>query len=329
MNVSGVSFSSDKKLSRCEQQYSYRYDEKLKKRVKTKGLYMGDILHRVIKTYRLKGDWEKTLRIWKKREWGKLFDEEREMYEENGLTPEIVYNLMSHYVEHWGEEDAEWKPLFVEQSFTLETKWGIPIRFICDYIAQKGKQIALFENKNKGKLPDVNERMLAPQPHSYAFLLSKLPQPIHVTTIIWDYIRTEPVPSPQLLKNGDISHRKINTDQRTYLKFLKDNDIKPEGEEAEAMNKYINGLPETLTLTRVTNHANLKVGERFVRDWLRRANRAKNIEFPTRNWNKQCHWDCDYLDLCRADMLGKPDRNTIIRRDFVTNIKKADDNGQN
>src|ERR1700734_2969779 len=112
MKVSGVSYSSDKKLARCEMQYSYRYDQKLQRRVKSKGLYMGDILHRLIETHRRKGNWMKVLKAWTKDEWGKLFDEEREDLEEKGLSPSIVKELMTHYTEHWAKDDAEWKPLF-------------------------------------------------------------------------------------------------------------------------------------------------------------------------------------------------------------------------
>jgi hypothetical protein len=326
MKVTGVSFSSDKKLVHCQQQYSYRYDEKLQKRIKSKGLFMGSVLHTLIETYRRKGDWEKRLRIWEKKEWKPLFDEEKEGYEEKGMTPKIVHDLMEHYVEHWGAEDLLWKPLFIEQAFEIPTKYGFPIRFKADYIAQKGKVIALFENKNKGDIPEGEERMLAPQPHSYAYLLTKLPQPIHVTRIVWDYIRTEKVPSPKILKNGDLSKREIKTDQRTYLKALKEAGIHPKGgEELIGLENFLKTLPETLTLTRVTNSVNLRVGEMFVRDWVARALQARDIKRPTRNWGRDCKWFCDYRTLCMADMLGTPDRNTIIKKDFVTHIKKAGD----
>ena len=322
MKVKTVSYSSDRKLARCEAQFFYRYEEKLRPRIKSKGLYMGSVLHDLLETRRRKGDWKKVFASFQK-QWNSLFDEEREMYEEKGMSPQHVKDLFTHYIEHWEAEDAEWKPLFVEQEFRLPTKYGITIIFKADYIAQRKGVIALFENKNKGDIPESEERMLAPQPHSYAYLLSKLPQPIHVSKIIWDYVKTEKIPSPQLLKNGTISKRKINTDQRTYLKFLKESGIQLKGDEAIGVQKFVDSLPETLTLARVTNSVNLKVGEMFVRDWIRRALRAREIKNPTRNWQKDCKWMCDYRTLCMADMLGTPDRNTIIARDFVTHIKKA------
>jgi len=143
---------------------------------------------------------------------------------------------------------------------------------------------------------------------------------------VWDYVRTDPVPVPELTKKGEISKRKINTDQRTYLRFLKENKIHPKTvDEATGIHNYVATLPETLSLQRVINRPNLKIGELFVRDWVERANRAKAIIRPTRNWDRTCAWSCDYKELCEADMLGKPDRNTIIKANYLVSIKGVDE----
>lgn len=329
MKVTGISFSSDHKLVRCERQYSYRYDEKLKTRVKSKGLYMGSIIHDLLEAYRLKKDWEKAFAKFKKEQWARLFDEEREKYEENGLTPELVRDLFSHYVEHWQPEDALLAPLYVEKDFelmvNLDASTRVPIRFKADYLAKSGKEIILFENKNKKTIPESDERILSPQPHCYCFLLSKLKPPIIVTKIVWDYIRTTPVPRPKILKNGNLSTRDINTDQRSYLLSLKEAGIHPKGDEVIGLENHLKTLPETLSLARVTNKPNLKIGESFVRDWVDRARRARGITRPTRNWRRDCKWDCDYMTLCQADLLGKPDRETIIKHDFVKSIKPVEE----
>lgn len=325
MKVSGVSYSSDKKLRRCEQQYSYRYDEKLKTRVKSKGLYMGDILHVLLEAYRKREDWELAFKLWKKSNWDKLFEEERERYIEDHFSPELTHDLMSHYVEHWGPKDKHLKPLFIEKDFELTTKKGLLIRFKSDYIVKDGNLTILWENKNKKELPDAKERILDPQVHSYCYLLSKLPEPIIIDRIMWDYIRTEPIPMPEMTKKGLISKRKMQTDRRHYLRFLKEHKIHPKNiDELIGINNFLDTLPETIALHRVMNRPNLRVGEMFVRDWIARAERAKLITRPTRNWQKSCSWECEYKLLCEADMIGKPDRNTIIKKDFIVNIKGAD-----
>lgn len=329
MRVTGISFSSDRKLVRCERQYSYRYDEKLKPRIKSKGLYMGSVLHDLMEAYRKKESWEKAFKKFKKEQWAKLFDEEREAYEEKGMTPEIIHDLFSHYVEHWEAEDALYEPLYIERAFEIMVKLDasvrIPIRFKADYIAKQGSEVVLFENKNKKEIPDSGERILSPQSHSYCYLLSKLKPPVIVTKVVWDYIRTTKVPAPQILKAGGLSKRKIETDRRSYLRVLKEAGIHPVGDEIIGLEKHLSGLPETLSLSRITNKPNLRVGESFVRDWIDRARRARSVVRPTRNWGKNCKWDCDYMGLCQADLLGKPDRETIVKKDFVLNIKRAEE----
>jgi hypothetical protein len=330
MRVSGVSYSSDRKLVRCDQQYSYRYDERLKPRVKKKGLYMGSWMHDLEEAYYR---WLQTgdraaisfgvgsiikpkYKQLKAESWDNLFDEEREMFEEKGFTPKIAYFLMKHYIEHWFPIEKDWEILHVEQSYELPTKFGFPIRWKADLVYKEEGRICLLETKNKEKMPDSNERIAAPQPHAYAFLLNKVG--IKVEKIVWNYVRTSPIPRPQVLKRGGLSIRKIQTDKRSYLLSCEEAGLKPN-------KSFLESLPETLSLMRVTNVANLKLGELFVRDWVDRAKRAREITRPTRNWNRDCKWSCDYTDLCLADMMGKTDRNHEIKKNFVQ-IK--DDRGE-
>lgn len=324
MRVSGISFSSDRKLKRCELQYSYRYDEKLKPRIKSKGLFTGDWLHQLYQAHYLKQDWKKAFKKIKAEMWDKLFDEEKERYEEKGFTPEIAYSLMDHYVEHWAEQESAWKILHVEKDYEIVTKAGFPVRFKTDLIFQEKNRLVLLETKNKKEIPDPAERILEPQVHTYCYLLSKVG--IKIDRILWNYIRTSPVPRPQILKNGGLSKRKINTDRRGYLLSLKEAGIHPKTEDERlGIENHLASLPETLSLDRVYNVPNLKVGEMFVRDWYQRAKRAMLITRPTRNWSADCKWDCDYMGLCQADMLGKPDRNAIIKKDFVTSIRPVEE----
>jgi hypothetical protein len=306
-------------------QYSYRYDQKLKKRVKKKGLYMGDFMHQLEEAYfknlmsSKNPAWQKRFKAVEKELWAPLFDEEKEQYEEDGFTPKVAFDLMSHYDEHWRPADSKCRVIEVEGEYDLVTKYGFPVRWKSDRILRDGKDLVLMETKNKKNIPTAEERILAGQTHGYCFLLSK--KGIKINRIIWDYVRTEPVPRPKIKKDGSLSERKINTDQRGYLLSLKEAGIHPKGDEAIGVQNYLDSLPETLSLERIPSIPNLKVGELFVRDWVERALRARDIKRPTRTWNRDCKWGCDYYLLCQADMTGKPDRNTIIKRDFVVNIK--------
>ena len=331
MIVTGISHSSDKKLSHCEQQYSYRYDEKLKPKLKAKGLYMGDWMHQLYQAHYLflarksKETWEKAFKRIKAKMWDELFDEQKELYEEKGFSCELAHDLMGHYVEHWDPQEKHWKILAVEGSYEMNVKsLGVPIRFILDLIIEEKGLLCLVETKNYDTIPDASQRILNPQPHSYCYLYWKKTGQ-RIQRIIWNYVRTSPVTSPTINKDGSISKRKIETDQRTYLKFLKENKIHPVGEEGIQLQAYIDRLPPTLSLERVSNAPNYRVGEMFVKDWIERARRAREIKRPTRTFDRSCTWMCDYYSLCLADMTGKPDRNTIIKKDFIDAKKLQED----
>lgn len=322
MKVTSVSYSSDKKLVRCDQQYSYRYDDGLKPRVKKEGLFRGNIIHDLLEAHRRNLDWEKKLKEIKKTKYDPLFDEEKEILGENFLPH--IEDLFGHYVDHWEIENKRWKIIHIEKMFSINTRFGFPIRWKADLIVKEGKATVLVENKNKKKIPEPEERILAPQPHGYCFLFQKIG--INIDTILWDYIRTEPVPRPQINKDGSLSKRKIQTDQRGYLLSLKEAGIKAESEEdIIGLQNHLDTLPETLSLLRVRNTPNLRVGELYIRDWIDRAIRARETKRPTRNWDRSCKWGCDYFNLCQIDMTGKGSRDIEIKKNFVRtgDIKNA------
>jgi hypothetical protein len=219
---------------------------------------------------------------------------------------------MAHYVATYRDHDTRWKIVEIEKSHELMTKFGWPVRWKSDYVVREGGINILVENKNKKEIPKSEERILAPQVHGYCYLLSKIG--IRIDKIIWDYVRTEPVPRPKILKDGSLSKLKINTDQRSYRKSLKEAEIDPS--DYDGMEEHIDSLPETLSLLRIANSPNLAVGRLFVASWITRAKRAESIKDPLRTWVSSCKWDCDYYALCQIDMLGK-DRTMEISKNFV------------
>lgn len=308
MDIFSVSYSSDKSLSRCEQQWAYKYQEGLKPKIKGTPLFMGDWIHRLLKAHYLKEGWEKAFIKLKKKLWTPLFDEEKEYYGED--FPDRVKGLISHYVETYAKQDAKWKIIKVEEKVSLPTKFGFPVNFIVDLIVQDGKWKLLVETKTHKNIPDAKVRIFNVQPHSYCFLLKKVG--LHVDQIVWNYLKTEPITAPQVKQDGQLSSRQIDTDKRTVRQVLKDNDLKEKD-----YKELLDSLPETKALERHTSTPNFKIGELFVRDWIDRARRMQKIIRPTRRFVKDCGWDCDFYNLCMSDMEGKRDRNLIIKRDFT------------
>lgn len=342
MIVKGISFSSDRKLARCEQQYSYRYEEKIQLKRKKVGLFRGDLGHQLVEAHytRVNGvshpGWRTKFEELQKTRWDNLFDEEKEDYGLDFMTG--LYDLMEHYESHWTDYDKDWEIVHVEKDFQINTKYGWPIRWKADLVVKerlrtstarriKGHEqyrTVLVEHKFKKKIPEAEERILQPQVHSYAWLLGK--KGIKIDTILWDYIRTEPVPRPKINKDGSLSIRQISTDRRGYLKSLSEAGIVARTtDEAIGLQNKLETLPETLSLERIQNSVNLKMGEDFVRDWVDRALRAEKIERPLRNWNADCKFDCDYYMLCQVDMLKNTDRNLVILKSYESRQGKPEE----
>lgn len=309
MKVNSISYSSDRKLARCEMQYHYRYDEKLQPIVKKVGLYRGDWMHQVQQGFYNGTEWKVAFKRVKRQLWKPLFDEEKEIYGQD--FPDTVYDLLDHYFTHWKAEHDNWEILAVEKRYELKTRLGVPVRWQVDLLVREkdtGK-VCLIETKNKKKIPTSEERILQPQTHAYCYLLTKVG--IKVDKIIWNYTRTDPVPRPKICKDGSLSKRQINTDRRAYMKSVIES-----GWPVVGFQPVLDKLPETIALERITNSVNLIVGEKWVRDWVERAHRAMGIGIPLRSWQYDCR-QCDYYLLCQADMLGQ-DRDSIIKAGFTT-----------
>lgn len=312
MRVYSVSYSSDKTLARCEMQYHLKYEQNLRPRLKKQGIWRGEWMHELQAAhYRMisgqKTSWKVRFEEMKSGLWNKLFDEEKEMYGED--FPDVIYGLMEHYVEHW-KGDKRWKIEHIEKKFSLDTKFGFPVRMIGDLIVMDGKHRVLVETKNKKDIPESNERIMAPQVHGYCYLLERLG--FHIDRILWNYVRTTKVSEPKINKDGSISKRKIDTDRRTYLRVMNENGI----EITKGLEDYIDSLPETLSLKRISNSPNLLVGESFVRDWINRGRRAQGIKNPIRNFTRSCGWECDFYELCQKQLLREPTAN-YIKQKFV------------
>ena len=304
--IDRVSFTHHRTLERCEQKFSYRYEEGLKPKTKRLPLYKGSWVHQLLEALNKGKDWKKLHAKIKREQWNKLFDEEKEIYGEE--TPNEVFKLLSHYEDHYAKQ-RKWNIWEVEKYYSFPTNVGLSVVMKVDMLIKLARNaIGLVETKTHKKLPSAKDRFLHPQAHSYAFILKKLGVPIQ--RIIFNYIRTEPVPSPRMLKKGKLSERKIETDKPTFLAALKKYRLNP-----TKFKKRLKDLPDTVVLQRKEVSPNFRIGKHFVTQWIVRRMeyiKARKSRKPLLSFNHQCTWDCEYYDLCIIDMLGR-DRKAIIK----------------
>ena len=101
-----------KTFRRCPKQTEYKYVERLKPKTQGRPLRLGTWMHKLEEVHGKGGNWKKAQKNLK-REWLKLFEEERA---EIGDLPGDTERLMRSYL--WHYQDCPWKILDAE--FVLE-----------------------------------------------------------------------------------------------------------------------------------------------------------------------------------------------------------------
>src|SRR5689334_15048898 len=104
-----------KTFRRCPKQTQYKYVERLKPRVQSRPLTEGTWNHRLLEIHYRGGDWEEEHERLS-RQYGKLFDEEKEML---GNLPVDCKRLMDSYFWHYKRDP--WK--VVEVEYVIETEF--------------------------------------------------------------------------------------------------------------------------------------------------------------------------------------------------------------
>lgn len=182
---------------------------------------MGSIIHKMDQVKVEGGNWRKILKEVKK-EYDKMFDEEKEFY---GNLPEEIENIMVGYEKEYGKE--KFKYLLIEETLpNIPLTKHTSLKLRPDKIVEDEQGLNfLWESKTGKNIPPEEFRLWDLQTILYVW--GARYADYKIDGILWNYIRTKPPAIPALLKNGSLSQRKnIDTDYRTYLKAIKEAKLK-------------------------------------------------------------------------------------------------------
>jgi len=313
-----VSFSELKSWRRCQKQHHYKYRQNLQRKTKALPLYKGSVVHSCLE-YHYKGkDWKEAWKLFKE-EFDKLFPEEKAVY---GDLPTEVARLMKGYIAYYKDEewevvkDNKGKPI-VEREFKIRIpKTRVVIKGVIDLIIRDKYGIWVVDHKTVKKEPPSQEfRMSDVQTTLYFWVVLTLCEkwgidPKEVKGAIFNYIRTEPPKEPELLQNGTMSKRNIDTCWLFYKSALKKAGLDPKdyldmkkklaGNEAKFYHRHRMDKPKTLikTLLQEAVFTGYQI-EAF-------------SDHPVRSLDKSCDWGCEYKELCYAELQGL-DTESLIR----------------
>lgn len=296
---------------RCHRAHYYKYCWNIVPRRKGEALERGSAIHACLEAY-YKG------KSWKK-EWKKFRDkwEAEHLLEEKELLgdiPQMVYDLMENYIECYEAEDEDIDYLETELHFEVPLVEGIELEGYIDYIARDDKGIVIGETKTHKMFPNNDVRLFNAQSSIYAWVLNEklslYEEPIK--RIVWNYIKAKQPTEPQVLKNGKLSTKKIDSTPYTVSKT-----IKKLGLNEKDYADLISAQSYDNYFRRHELRINKKVMNSIVEDTISTAQQIKNNPLlKDRNLGKDCSF-CDYRGICQAELIDpEADLSYIIKVDY-------------
>lgn len=300
-----ISYSKLKDWKMCRQLYYYRHVEGLRPRRKSNALYMGSMLHDMLKVFNLGGKWKSILEAYKL-EFNKLFVEEQE---ELGDIIGNAERIMKGYIERWGEK----LPFISIEEKIKGIKFikGTNLTIKTDGVIEDNGHW-LIEHKSTKKFSSDQISLFNPQGILYLWGLRQLG--IKIKGILWDYIRTRPPTIPRILKDGTVSRKaSIDTDYDTYYKT-----IVASGNELEEYRDMLNMLRNKGEIfykrtVLVIPEPTIKLVITDLKQTAMEISRLQN--YPTRNISTITCRGCQFRKLCEAT-LNNIDVEFIKKKNF-------------
>jgi len=303
--MSDISYSKLKDWKMCKQLYYYRHVEGLRPKRKTKALYMGSILHDMLRVFNLGGKWETVLKAYEL-EFNKLFIEERES------LGDIIGNakrIMEGYIEKWGEKLPF---ISIEEKIPgIKFIEGTNLTIKTDGVIEDNGHW-LVEHKSTKKFSADQVSLFNPQGILYLWGLRQLG--IKIKGIIWDYIRTKPPTIPRILKDGTVS-RKVNvdTDYDTYYNTIVASGNEPKDYQEMLSMFKSQGEVFYKRSVLVVPEPTIKLVIADLKQTAMEISRLQN--YPTRNNSTITCRGCQFRKLCEATLYNV-DVNFIKKKDF-------------
>lgn len=321
-----TSHSKTKLARRCLKAYEYRYIKKLKRRVKSRALIVGSLIHSCLEMWFREGYYLPAITEWKMGEFKKMFAEEQALHKD--VIP-LAKQLIRGYISNWKMLDLEM--VWVEKEFRIEIAPGIFLVGKIDGMAKDSRKLRwLVEHKSCKRMPGEEVRIYDTQVLLYAGALPHMGEK-PVNGVIWDYLRTKLPTKPELLARGGLSVAKsIDTTREVYLREITRHGLNPAG---------YSDILEHLDTKRdqfyrqVRLPMNKTMGENILEELITTSNMLIWVESEykagrnhcTRNLTRDCSW-CDYNTMCHAELRGE-DTEYLLKHDYIVRSKDEKANG--
>lgn len=320
-----VSHSKIKMGRRCLKAYHYRYIRKLQRRVKSRPLIVGSLVHECLEMWFRDGHYMPAITKWKDGEFKKMFVEEQALHSD--VVP-LAKQLIRGYIKNW--ESTGLEMVWVEKEFRVEVAPGLFLVGKIDGLAKDNRFRWLVEHKTCKKMPGEEVRVFDTQVVLYFAALTLIGEDEPVQGVIWDYLRTKLPTKPELLARGGLSVAKsIDTTREVYEREIHRHGLDPRG--------YQDFL-ETLDAKRDQFYRQVKLpisrptmAQTVLSELINTARLLQflerllesGVDCFSRNLTRDCSW-CDYAPLCHAELRGE-DTSFLLKHDYILRVKHGDE----
>lgn len=312
-----ISNSKLKTYLRCRRKYYYRYVLGLSPKQKSVQLERGSWIHSLLQTYYDGEDW-KAEHKFLTRKFNNLFEEQRE---ELGDLPTECLRIMKSYLRYYPDDFERFVVVDSEMDEIVELPNGVRLQIIVDLIMEDRQTGLLWawDHKTRKSFADSDSMIMDPQLTLYYTGLEMMGYwPMGGVT--YNEICTKVPTVPRLLQSGGLSKAKnIDTDVYTYMQAIKLHDLDPNNyrdilshiavKQKDRWFRRVN-LPKDPPMIKTVTREAMRTAELI-------AETEENRDFIRTFIPQSCKWDCEFRDLCIAQMHGA-DIKPMIKMNFET-----------
>ncbi len=274
--------------------------------------HKGKLIHAAIQNHYENKDWTKPIQD-VKIDLEKVFDEEREEWVK---LKDEAYRIVRGYLLAYREIDKDIKTLFTEKQFEIPLGKHLYTGTI-DWGYEDAVGLWIADHKTTKTIPPVEQLYMDLQTVMYYHVAKVLK--LNPVGVVFNHIRTKAPRRPQILKNGQVSRAACDTDIATYFETVRQAgfDVK----EYEDMIPKLKGnvfyrrsrLPVSDTTVQkmvVEIEATLNEMDFYFSKAKELGSKAEQL-FPRTMIRDRCGWDCDYYQICIADLAGQNTQGII------------------
>jgi len=314
------------RIRRCRHAFYYSDILNLQRTAQAIAPRRGNLIHDCLQTHYSGGDWTKPI-MNLKLDLDKVFDEEREEW---ASLPQELYRVVRGYLLAYKTIDANIRTIATEVPFIINLPGGHTYTGYIDWIYEDlttgGVWVA--DHKTVKTLPKETDLYMDLQTLMYYVatqednVLKALIGEKQVMGVVFNHIRTKAPREPQVLKNGGISKAACDTDIATYFETVRKNGLNP-NDYAEMVDKLKGNVffrrtripvnKKTIDIIKSEIKATLNDVDELKKLYDNFGNKCEPTFYRT-PLKQRCDWDCEFRDLCYAELAGMSTDSILAER---------------